>query len=262
MRADLLSIVLVLTAAAARAGTTACWFDNGAIVVPAAFGDIAGDFLLDAATPKSQLHVTNAESFGILTPTSRADLRVAGERLSGFEVRIADLGARERPFAPGLTGVIGADALAGYVTEIQTSPCRVRLSRRASRHWPIRLPLRLVDGAYSVPAAISDGVTSRAGWFAVATGAPGVAVADARLTREPPKDADPDWPPARLRALSLGGRLLFEEVPAGLMAEAPAGLAGSIGEAIWSHYRIRLDPARGWLELRPVPDLAFRGRLP
>ena len=94
-------------------------------------------------------------------------------------------------------------------------------------------------------------VTSRSGWFAVATGAPGVMVTDAKLTRAPPKDADPNWPPARLRALSLGGALLFENIPAGVEDAAPPGLAGAIGEEAWHSFRLRLDPKRGWFELAP-----------
>lgn len=246
-----LLILFGLASPTARAGETACWFDHGAIVVPAAFGDIAGDFLIDPATPKSLLNATNTQMFGILTPTPRGDLRLAGERLRGFEMAADDLGMRERPFTAGLVGVIGADALSGFVTEIQAVPCRVKLSRRAGRPWLIRLPLKTIGGALAVPAAISDGATSRAGWFAVATGQPGVTVADAKLTREPPKDADPDWPPARLRALSLGG-LLFEQIPANI-AEPPApGLVGALGEDVWWRYRMRLDPARGRLELAPT----------
>ena len=253
MRRAILPILLgllILKPAAARAGETACWFDHGTIVVPAAFGDIAGDFVLDAAEPKSQLHVTNAQSFGILTPTARAALRFAGRRLPAFEMTIADLGDRERPFAAGLAGVIGADALSSFVTEIETSPCRVRLSRKAGRAWAIRLPMKTIGGVFAVHAAVSDGVTSRAGWFAAATGKPGIVLTDARLTRVPPADADPDWPPARLRALSLGG-LLFEQVPANVTDHEPPGLAGAIGEEIWSRYRLRFDPQRRVLELAP-----------
>ncbi|HEY1416202.1 MAG TPA: hypothetical protein VGF42_10025 [Caulobacteraceae bacterium] len=255
MRRAILSILIGLAAYGAGsgswAGETACWFDHGAIVVPAAFGDIAGDFLLDPATPKSQLNATNAQMFGILTPVARADLRVAGERLRGFELTATDLGARERPFAAGLVGVIGGDALSGFVTEIQTEPCRVKLARRAGRRWPIRLPLKTIGGMMAVPAAVSDGATSRAGWFAVATAQPGVTVADAKLTRAPAKDADPDWPPARLRALSLGG-LLFEQIPANVTEPPAPGLSGALGEDVWWTFRLRLDPARGRLELAPA----------
>ena len=241
-------LALILAAGAARAGETGCWLDHGAIVVPAAFGDIAGDFLLDAATPKSALHVTVANSFGVTSETMRADLRLAGARLPAFEMKVADLDVQARPRTAGLAGVIGADALAGYVTEITTAPCRVKLTRRAGRPWPVRAQMRWVGGAMAVKAAVSDGPTSRAGWFAVATGAPGVTVAQATLTRDPPTGADPDWPPARLRALSIGG-LIFEQVPAGATADAPAGLSGAIGEEVWHGRPLRLDPRHGRLEL-------------
>jgi hypothetical protein len=257
MRWAILSIFLGMAAFGDRASGTACWFDHGAIVVPAAFGDIAGDFLIDPAAPKSQLNATNAQMFGILTPTAQATLKLAGLRLRDFEMTSTDLGARERPFAAGLVGVIGADALSGFVTEIQTAPCRITLSRRAGRPWPIRLPLKAIGGAFAVPAALSDGVTTRAGWFAVTTAQPGVTIAEAKLSREPPKDADPAWPPAQLRALSVGG-VLFENIPAGVLGQAPPGLSGALGEDVWWTFRMRLDPKRGWLELSPSPRFSAR----
>lgn len=249
MRVGLIAIVLALTVGHARAGTAACWFENGAVVVPAAFGDIAGDFIIDASAPASQLHVTTAQSFGIDAQSARGALRVAGERTRDIEIQVADLDAREKPFVTGIVGVIGADVLAGYVTDITTSPCRVRLSRAAG-HAPrgaLRIPLRRVAGAWAVRAAISDGVSSRQGWFAIDTGSGPTRIADAGLSRQP---AEGSQAPIRLRALSLGG-LLFEQTPAALATDPPPGLAGSIGEAVWSGFRLRLDPRRGWLELTP-----------
>ncbi len=255
MRLAAAAIILVLMAAPARAGETACWFENGAVVVPAAFGDIAGDFILDASAPVSLLHVTTAQTFGMDAPTVRATLRLAGERRVKFDMQVADLDTRTRPFVTGIAGVIGADALAPFVTEIATSPCRVRLSRGTKRAAAsIRLPLRVVGGALAVKAAISDGVTAREGWFTIDTGADRTLVADARLSRSPAKGTDP---PVRLRALSVGGTL-FEQIPAGLMADTPAGLSGSIGEAVWSRFRLCLDPRRGWLALRPAADFRTR----
>jgi hypothetical protein len=46
--------------------------------------------------------------------------------------------------------------------------------------------------------------------------------------------------------------VLFEQVPAGVTADAPAGLSGAIGEDVWHGWRMRLDPQRGRLELKPV----------
>jgi hypothetical protein len=175
-------------------------------------------------------------------------LKLAGERVPGFEMKVADLDARSRPFVTGIVGVIGADALTPFVTEIATSPCRVRLSQRAGRRSTLRLPLRTVGGVPAVRAAISDGATSRRGWFAIDTGAGPSLIADATLTRTPAAGTDP---PVRLRALSLGG-LLFEQTPAGLMADPPPGLSGSIGMAVWARFRLRLDPKHGWLALAPA----------
>jgi hypothetical protein len=86
------------------------------------------------------------------------------------------------------------------------------------------------------------------GWFAIDTARLGTHIADASLTRTPPTGAAES--PARIRALSLGG-MLFEQTPAGLMPQAPPGLAGSLGEAVWSRVRMRIDAARGWLDLAP-----------
>jgi hypothetical protein len=105
-----------------------------------------------------------------------------------------------------------------------------------------------VGGVLAVKAAISDGVAGRSGWFAVDTGGESTRIADARLSRVPAEGTDP---PVRLRALSLGGELV-EQAPAGVMADPPPGLAGSIGMAVWSRYRLRLDPGHGRLELAPI----------
>jgi hypothetical protein len=256
MRFAALLILLAMKTAPALAGETACRLDRGRIVVTAAFGDVAGDFVLDAASPKSKLDDTVAGMWNLGEQEARADLRLAGVRLPGFVMQVAPLDSA------GIAGVIGADALGGFVTEIRTAPCRVTLSRRAGRPWPTRLPLRVIGGAFATSAAVSDGVTSRAGWFAVATGAPGVTLTDAKLTRAPPKDADPDWPPARLRALSLGGTVLYENIPAAIADKAPAGLSGAIGEEAWHALDLRLDPRRGRLELAPSLSLPFSPSCP
>jgi hypothetical protein len=242
-----LVIVLALIAPSASAGETACWFDNGAIVVPAAFGDIAGDFILDLSAARSSLHTAVAGSAGIEGDSARRTLILAGRRRPRFTMTIADLDANDRGFVTGISGIIGADAMKGLVVDIAAAPCRVRLARRPrplSR--AIRLRLRQIAGVPAFRAAISDGLTSRSGWFAIDTGRVGARIADAKFSRTPPPDALE--PPARLRALSLGGRL-FEQVPAGL--DPPAGLGGAIGEAVWSRYRLRIDVSNGWLDLAP-----------
>ncbi len=253
-----LCIALVLIAGSARAGRARCWFENGALVVPAAFGDIAGDFILDVSAPRSQLHVTRAQSAGIVADHARADLRLAGERVHGFAMGVADLDARSHGFTTNIAGVLGADALSPFTADIDFSPCKVRLrrGRPALLSGGLRLKVREVAGIPAVTAAISDGAVSRQGLFAIDTASAGTRIAAAALSRAPPTGVDPaDRPsaPARLRALSLGGRL-FEQTPAGLWPDAPSGLDGAIGNAVWSRFHLRLAIGRGWLKLWPAPQ--------
>src|SRR5471030_2121477 len=105
-----LCVAVILIAGSARSGETRCWFENGALVVPAAFGDIAGDFILDVSVPASQLHVTAAQSSGIAGGEARADLRLAGKRIDAFPMAVADLDRRTRAFTTNIAGVLGADA--------------------------------------------------------------------------------------------------------------------------------------------------------
>ncbi|MEO8927211.1 MAG: hypothetical protein ABI306_08610 [Caulobacteraceae bacterium] len=252
-----LCVAVILVAGGARAGVARCWFENGALVVPAAFGDIAGDFILDLSTPKSQLHVTRAQSGGVTTDEASADLVLAGERIHGFHMEVTDLDARTRAFTTNIAGVLGADALGPFVVDIGFAPCTVRLDRRhrAAASGAMKLKVQVVAGVPAIAAAISDGPTSRAGLFAIDTASAGIRIADASLSRPPPVGIDPagrEAPPARLRALSLGG-LLFERTPAGLMAQAPPGLAGAIGDAVWRRFHLRLDLKNRRVDLTPVP---------
>jgi hypothetical protein len=252
-----LSIVWILTASGARAGETRCWFENGAVVISAAFGDMAGDFILDLSAPRSQLHDTKAQSDGIEGGSARRDLILAGETLRDVEMPIVDLDARAAGLVTSLNGIIGADVLAPFVVELRFSPCRVTLHRRPWRHGlgGAKLTVREIGGAPAVEAAVSDGLESRRGWFAIDTASMGSRIADAVLSRSPPKDVDPAsraLPIPRLRALSLAGRL-FEQSPADLLKDAPEGLDGTIGDEIWSRYQIVLDIQGGWLRLTPAP---------
>jgi hypothetical protein len=251
IRATGLFVVLSLLAADARAGETACWFENGAVVVPAAFGPIAGDFIVDLSRAASQLHETPARARGYTGRYALGTLRIAGETRPAFPVTVADLDARSAGFTTNIAGVLGADAFAPFLFDVQTSPCRMRLSRRAPARWAgsVRLRVTRIGGVPAIPAAISDGATSRRGLFAIDTASRESRIAEAKLSRLPPRGADPH---ARLRALSVGGQL-FEQIPAGLAAGAPPDLAGAIGEAVWSRFRLRLDQRRGWLELAPAP---------
>ena len=256
----------MLAAPPARAGETGCWFEHGAVVVPAAFGDIAGDFIFDLSAPRSQLHVTTAQAHGIEDATSRAELAVAGERIGNFPIEVADLDARSWPFVTNIAGVLGADLARRFVIEIQFSPCRLVLG---DRHPPARprgrrLEIRWTAGVPTVRASICDNRQCETGLFAIDTASPGVRLSGAALSRSlgAPEATSRSTPPARLRALSLAG-LFFEQTPAGLIDQASPGMAGTIGDAVWSNFRLTLDARHGWLELRqPTPALDRSGLVP
>ena len=57
---------------------------------------------------------------------------------------------------------------------------------------------------------------------------------------------------AELRALSFAG-VLFERLPAGLLAEGDAARLGAVGPAVLARWRLRFDFPAGRLELYP-PD--------
>jgi hypothetical protein len=240
-------------ASPAVAGETRCWVDNGAVVVSALFGGIAGDFILDLSAPHSQLHLTTAQTSGIDDATEASGtLSVAGERVPA-RLAIADLDDRGWGFPTGIDGVIGVDGLAGYVVDLRFSPCRLSLRRRAPPATALAsLPVTMLEGVPTVAASIFDGHKTRSGRFAIDTGAAGVRIsADAARFSRLSARVDPllrDKPPARLAALSFAGKL-FRDPRAGLQIGAPPGLLGGIGTDIWSRYDLRLDLPRRRLTL-------------
>ena len=261
MRRALLLIataLIGLVATRAQAGETPCWLDRGVVVVPAALGPIAGDFILDLSAPTSQLHLTTADAFGVEAPEDVATLRLAGETIPGARFEVTSLNARSWGFPTNIAGVIGADVLAPFVVDLSLNPCRLALwPRGAPPFAPSQvLPLAMRDGVPTLDATVSDGHGALAGAFAIDTGSAGVRISDAKAaySRTPPFD---DWawrldPPAHLAALSLGDQLI-QRPRAALEPNAPADLAGGLGTDVWSRYRMRLDIGRGRLELAPAP---------
>ncbi|HEX3405674.1 MAG TPA: hypothetical protein VHS81_00420 [Caulobacteraceae bacterium] len=240
--------------AGAHAGETRCWVDRGVLVVPAAFGEVAGDFILDLASPKSVLHVDVALGDGIETPQATAPLRLAGE-VRPATLQVASLDARSLGLPSTIVGLIGADALSGYVVDIRFAPCRVRLwrGRAPPFHASATLPLEMADGVPAVPASISDGRTALSGRFAIDTGTAAVRLSSkvAALARAPAKGVDPASrldPPGRLDALGLAG-VAQRRLPAALADDLPPTLTGSIGTAAWLRYEVRIDLAAGRLRL-------------
>ena len=60
---------------AARAGETACWFENGAVVAPAVIGDMAGDYVIDLSAPRTLLHETRAQMTGVRSEEHTSELQ-------------------------------------------------------------------------------------------------------------------------------------------------------------------------------------------
>jgi len=247
------ALAFAVVATAARAGEARCWIDRGALVAPAAFGDIAGDFLIDLSAPQSELHVTRAQSDGVVTDTVTRDLVAAGQRIPAVTLRVADLDSRTAAFVTSINGVLGADVLKDYVVDLDPSPCRLRLSRGPGRRLARsrRLPVREIGGIPVVPALISDGQRVRSGLFGLGAGDWASRLSGARLSRPPPSVIAADAPPIRLRALEFGGRL-FEQTPTVVTGDPPSEVSGAIGMAVLSHWRMRLDMAGGWLDLAPA----------
>jgi len=246
-----------LAGAAASAGETACWLDRGVLVVPAALGDVAGDFILDLSAPKSELHLTAALAAGVETPVDVATLRLAGLALERARFDVVSLNARTWGFPTNIVGVIGADVLAPFVVDIDFHPCRVTIW---TGHVPplagaVALPIRPLDGAPSLTATAFDGRTAVSGPFAIDTGSAGVRISDAKAaySRAPAGD---DWawrldPPARLAELRMPGEVL-SNVRAALQPSAQPDVIGSVGTDVWSRYaKIRIDQRSGRLELVP-----------
>lgn len=243
-----LSALLGLAASQARAGEAACWFENGVVVVGAQVMGVAGDYILDTATPATVLADSQAQAAGFAGTSLIGEVRLAGVTLSDRPVAVAALDLRTGALPTPVAGVIGADVLRTYVLDVSFHPCRISLTP-AGAAPPFRtraaLPITWVAGRPTVAAAVSDGPHVRRGAFAPATGGDtAVRLSDA-IAGAPgaakPKELYPYGVlRPRLRALSFAGAL-FEDLPAGLIKAEDPALAGEIGAPLLSHYRLRFD---------------------
>ena len=242
-RGSILPLTLLAVSGTARAGATRCWIDQGAVVAAAAFGDIAGDFVIDTGAPVSELHVTRANSDGIVGDAAERPLVFAGRRIEAVRMRVADLDALP-PADTNIAGVIGADVLLRWPLRIDFAPCRVTWGPSPPIRRALRLPVTVTAGVPAIQATVSDGVTARQAAMTASTGRTETLVTGAVLTRTPGAGSSA---PVRLRAVVVGGRLL-EQVPGGVATSA----TGAIGTGVWRGWAaIRLDVKGGWLELAP-----------
>lgn len=257
--------LLALAPPPALAGETVCWFENGVVVVPAEVLGVAGDFILDTASPHTQLADSQAQAAGYVATALVGPVRLAGLNLPNRPVTVAVLDLRTGALPTPVAGVIGADVLRPYVLDVSFAPCRVRLS--AKGHAPAfrasaRLALGWVAERPVVRVSVADGPRTLTGAFALGTGADRAvrlsdAVADAPGARSR-KELYPYGVLApRLRAMSFAGDLA-ENLPAGLMAAEDPALAGQLGAPLLARYRLRFDFPAGQLLLAPTGHAARR----
>lgn len=226
------------------------------MVAPASVAGIAGDYLIDPSAPKTLIHETRAQSEGIADTELTAPVRVAGLTLKALPVRVVDLDFRAPGFDTPIAGIIGADALAGQVVDLDFAPCSVRIHGPGGRRLRGRtIPLTLVGGVPTLRAAVSDDDQVLAGQFAVDWSSAGmVRLSDQVATFRPAREGyDPlarNVAPGRLRAFSFLGNL-SEEAPSGLITGLDPAIVGTIGADVWSRWKLRLDMSRRVLTLSP-----------
>ncbi len=243
---SILSLLVATIAAPAWAGETACWFENGAVVAPAALGGIAGDYVIDLSAPQTLLHVDVAQGAGYVDAALTLPVALAGQRIAATPVAVANLDYRSVGFSTPITGVIGADVLDHYVLTLDFAPCRLRLepSRAARNPRGPGLTVTMVGGVATVQAAASNGLGGVTGPFALDTASNGGVRARGAA------DAPRQKPAGTLKGLSLVG-VLRQDVPAVVAGDLPPGVVGALGVQVLAAYRLRLDPAAGRLWLTP-----------
>jgi hypothetical protein len=254
-----LSALLALTATRAFAGEAACWFEGGVLVVGAEVMGVPGDYILDTASPHTQLADSQAQTAGFAETALVGEVRLAGVVARGRPVAVEVLDLRTGALPTPIAGIIGADVLRDYVVDVSFAPCRVAL--RPAGHAPrfgaaASLPMGWTAGRPVVAAAVADGPHAFAGAFAPATGADTalrLSDAVAKVAGAPkPRELYPYgvYRP-RLRAFSFAGAL-SENLPSGLMKAEDPGLTGQIGAPILSRWRLRFDFPAGRLLLAPA----------
>lgn len=257
-RTLILALGALALASPAAAGETACWFENGVVVVPAEVAGIVGDWVLDTGTAHSQLNETKAQMAGFTEAAvpAGAEVRLAGERLAAPALAVADLDLRTGALPTPIGGVLGADLLKDYVVDVRFAPCRVSLHRQDAAPTFGRasvLPLAWADGVPVVEARATDGPHILEGAFAPATGSDtAVRLADdaaqVRGAAKPQELYPYGVGRPVLRALELDGRL-YENLPGGLLKAAETPALGEIGTPLLAQFRLRFDFPGGRLLL-------------
>jgi hypothetical protein len=227
---------------------------------------IAGDFILDTATPHTQLAETQAQAAGFKETALTGEVRLAGLRIANRPVEVADLDLSTRALPTPVAGVIGADVLRAYVLDVSFAPCRVALNPKG-RAQPFQaaqsLPMAWVAERPVVAATVSDGSRSLSARFALGTGADrAVRLSDVAASAPGAKALLELYPygvlAPRLESLAFAGDV-FLDLPSGLVHAEDPELAGQIGAPFLSRYRLRFDFPAGRLDLAPAEPLQEKG---
>ncbi|MDB5493134.1 MAG: hypothetical protein JWP86_471, partial [Phenylobacterium sp.] len=242
----------------ALAGESACWFENGVVVVPAEVLGVSGDYILDTGAARTVLAETQAQGAGYAETALTGEVALAGMRIPDRPVVVQSIDVRTGLFATPIAGVIGADVLKAYVLDLSFAPCRLAL-RPACQAPAFRaaavLPLSWIAGVPAVTASVSDGPHVVTGAFALATGSDtplriSDAVAAAPGAAKPRELYPYGVLRPRLRALSLAGQIA-EHLPAGLLKTEDPALLGEFGAPLLWAWRVRFDFPAGRLLLAP-----------
>jgi hypothetical protein len=228
------------------------------VVVPAEVMGVAGDYILDTATPHTILADSQAQTAGFAETALNGEVRLAGIDLQGRPVSVETIDLRTGALPTPIAGIIGADVLKGYVLDVSFAPCRIGLSKRPRTPFAAAtvLPMGWVSGRPVVRAAVADGPRAFAGAFTPGVGADtAIRLSDALAVAPGAAQLKETYPYGvlrpRLRALSFAGSL-SENLPAGLIAAEDPALAGQIGAPLLSHWRLRFDFPAGKLLLAPA----------
>jgi hypothetical protein len=248
-----LALCLSLWPALAAAAPLACWYEHGVIVVPAKVAGAAGDYILDTAAPRTELHDTRAQGMGLSGDATQGEVDIGGFSFPDRSLAIVSQDARTYAFPTPIAGVIGADVLGAVIVEVDFRPCRVELQAPADDPAPRTRSqaqnLQWVAGRPVMWAALSDGATARRILVAPSTGldaAVRLAPGEVAGMAEPESLAPYETGRAELRALSLGG-VLFEKLKAGLNGDE----ISAVGPDVLQHWRLRFDFPAGRLLLIP-----------
>lgn len=228
------------------------------------------DFVADLGLRTSGLvFVHGAGGRTAATKARLPELQVGGHGIRDFACIVRDLdqtSSIKDPYEVEVAGVIGADLLSRFVTEMDPASARITLYAPGA-HPPLRgpsVPVRrsgLAGVRFMVPASLAD----KTGWWLLDTGAKSSHVDGARYGLTPTSTKEGAWIGGSGKN---GGRhtdlSFYDGVAVGLLdtpitglrlVDHPHGPLGFdiLGLNVLGHYRMTLDAAGKRLFLDPLP---------